>query len=259
MIGNILFQQFQLTKLYLILIFILLNKILDNYHHKNIHKIINNRITTTITNFNKSINNSSEKNSKRYWENRYSKGGNSGAGSYNHLAKFKASILNSFVAKNHINTVIEFGSGDCNQLSLANYKSYIGYDVSQTAISICKKKFKNDKTKIFIHLDNNFNNNKKADLSISLEVIFHLIEDEVFNEYMQNLFISSNKYVCIYSSNFNKKSARYVRHRKFTDWIDKYMFKNWKMKEFIPNKYPFDTKHKYSTSYSDFYFYEKIN
>ena len=37
MIGNILFQQFQLTKLYLILIFILLNKFLDNYHHKNMY------------------------------------------------------------------------------------------------------------------------------------------------------------------------------------------------------------------------------
>jgi cyclopropane fatty-acyl-phospholipid synthase-like methyltransferase len=166
--------------------------------------------------------------------------------------------LNSFVIKNHINTVIEFGSGDCNQLSLANYKNYIGYDVSQTAIKICKKKFINDKTKTFVHLNDNFKNNKKADLSISLEVIFHLIEDEVFNSYMINLFSSSKKYVCIYSSNINNRpSGRYVRHRKFTDWIDKYMSRNWKMIEFIPNKYPFDPKHIYNTSYSDFYFYEK--
>ena len=32
--------------------------------------------------------------SKDYWEKRYSKGGNSGAGSYNNLALFKASIIN---------------------------------------------------------------------------------------------------------------------------------------------------------------------
>ena len=109
--------------------------------------------------------------SKDYWEKRYEKGGNSGVGSYNNLAIFKASILNNFVNKNRISTVIEWGSGDCNQLSLSNYKNYIGYDVSKTAIDICKNKFKNDSTKTFHYLNEHFVNNKKADLSLSLDVI----------------------------------------------------------------------------------------
>ena len=252
MIRNIVFKLINLNKIYWILILIIFNLFLDNYRkNKNIYKFINNGINTTPSNY------SNEKSSRSYWENRYAKGGNSGPGSYNHLARFKASVLNNFVIKNHIKTVIEFGSGDCNQLSLANYKNYIGYDVSKTAISICKKKFKNDKTKTFIHLDDNFNNKKKGDLSISLDVIFHLIEDEVFNSYMQNLFDSSKKYVCIYSSNFNRQHSRWVRHRKFTNWIDKYMSRNWKMKEYIPNKYPYDKKHKSETTNSNFYFYEK--
>lgn len=54
------------------------------------------------------------------------KGGNSGAGSYNNLALFKASVLNNFIKKNNINMVIEWGSNDCNQISFANYKSFIG-------------------------------------------------------------------------------------------------------------------------------------
>ena len=86
---------------------------------------------------------------------------------------------------------IEWGSGECNQLSLANYKNYIGYDISQTAIKICKNKFNNDKTKMFIHMSDNFTNNIKADLSISLDEIYHLLEDNAFNLYMQNLFNSS--------------------------------------------------------------------
>ena len=94
-------------------------------------------------------------NSKDYWEKRYANGGNSGSGSYNNLAKFKAEIINNFINKNKINTVIEWGSGDCNQLTLANYKNYIGYDVSQTAIKICQKKFFNDSTKVFIYLSPN--------------------------------------------------------------------------------------------------------
>ena len=196
-------------------------------------------------------------NSRKYWENRYAKGGNSGSGSYNILAKFKASVINNFVTKYNIKTVIEWGSGDCNQLSLANYKKYIGYDVSQTAINICRKKFINDKTKTFIFMDDYFRNEKKADLSISLDVIYHLIEDNIFDLYMQNLFNSSSEYVCIYSSNINGPWEKHIKHRKFTDWIDKYMSEEWKIKEFIPNKYPSNNKNISFSSSADFYFYEK--
>ena len=198
-------------------------------------------------------------NSKDYWEKRYANGGNSGSGSYNNLAKFKAEIINNFINKYKINTVIEWGSGDCNQLSMINYKQYIGYDVSKTAIEICKKKFFHDSTKTFIYLSENYNNHNKADLSISLDVIFHLLEDNVFKLYMKNLFNSSNKYVCIYSSNYDKIFAKHVKHRKFTNWVDKYVSKNWKLKEYVPNKFPFDPKKSDFTSFSDFYFYEKIN
>ena len=208
------------------------------------------------------MNNSYIYSSKYYWEKRYAKGGNSGPGSYKHLAQFKASVINNFVNMNNISTVIEWGSGDCNQLSLANYKNYIGYDVSQTAVDMCKKKFYNDPTKKFYFLSNNFVNNKKADLSISLDVIFHLIEDDVYDLYMKNLFNSSNKYIIIYSSNFDGtkiKSDKYVKHRIFTDWIKRYMSKYWRLKEYIPNKYPVISKYSGAVSYCNFYIYEKYN
>ena len=82
--------------------------------------------------------------SKNYWENRYKKGGNSGAGSYSKLAEFKAEIINDFVHKNSVDLVVEWGSGDGNQLSLAKYKKYLGFDVSATAVNLCREKFKND-------------------------------------------------------------------------------------------------------------------
>ena len=72
--------------------------------------------------------------SAKYWELRYRRGGNSGAGSYNNLAKFKANFLNNFVIENHIKSVIEWGCGDGHQLSLASYPQYIGYDVSKQSI-----------------------------------------------------------------------------------------------------------------------------
>ena len=63
----------------------------------------------------------------------------------------------------------------------------------------------------------------------------------------------------MYSSNYDKIFAKHVKHRKFTNWVDKYVSKNWKLKEYVPNKFPFDPKKSDSTSFSDFYFYEKIN
>lgn len=224
----------------------------------NVLKIFNNKKKEILIRTKKSSN-LNLFNSKDYWEKRYANGGNSGYGSYNNLAKFKAEVINNFIKKHNINNVIEWGSGDCNQLSLINYKYYIGYDVSKTAIENCKKKYYNDSTKAFIYLSDNFVNNKTADLSVSLDVIFHLVEDNFFILYMNNLFDSSNKYVCIYSSNYNQILEKHVKHRKFTDWIDNYISKNWKLKEYIPNKYPFVPSKGNCTSLSNFYFYEKIN
>ncbi|MGB3152863.1 MAG: hypothetical protein WBB27_19565, partial [Maribacter sp.] len=65
-------------------------------------------------------------NSREYWADRYQKGGNSGAGSYNKLAEFKGEIINDFVSKNNIKTVIELGFGDGNQLEYFQFPSYIG-------------------------------------------------------------------------------------------------------------------------------------
>jgi hypothetical protein len=50
--------------------------------------------------------------SSDYWERRYRKGGNSGAGGYRNLTEFRARVVNDFVSRNRIQTVIEHESGD---------------------------------------------------------------------------------------------------------------------------------------------------
>ena len=200
--------------------------------------------------------------SKKYWENRYAEGGNSGAGSYDKLAEFKAKIINEFVMKNDIQEVIEFGCGDGNQLSLMNYPLYIGLDVSKTVIDTCNRKFKHDKTKRFLLIDPISITDKyhqyQADLTLSLDIIFHLIEDEVYEAHMNRLFNASTKYVIIYSSNVNHIEADHVKDRSFTDWIQKNI-KDWVLLEKIDNKYKLDPTDQINTSRSDFYFYLKSN
>ncbi len=196
--------------------------------------------------------------SAKYWEQRYKKGGNSGAGSYNRLSEFKADILNAFVKEHDIDLVVEWGHGDGNQLKLAKYPKYIGFDISKTAVDMCKKMFAGDQTKEFVWSGGeDFECKVKGDLTLSLDVIYHLVEDEVFETYMNRLFDTSRQYVCIYSCNFDKNHAEHVRCRKFTTYIEENI-KGWELIEKVENKYPYDEADPDNTSWLDFYFYKKV-
>ncbi|MDD5507917.1 MAG: class I SAM-dependent methyltransferase [Bacteroidales bacterium] len=198
--------------------------------------------------------------SVNYWEERYAKGGTSGAGSYNRLAEFKAGVINSFILDHHIQTVLELGCGDGNQLLYAHYPKYIGLDVSVYAIRKCISLFKNDFTKSFYLYDSlAFMDNHKlfaCDLTLSLDVIFHLIEDEIFDSYMNHLFDHSNHYVIIYSSNCDTPQTFHERDRKFSDWVEKNK-KEWILIKMIENAYKNDQRDPMNASKSDFYIYEK--
>jgi len=194
-------------------------------------------------------------NSRNYWEKRYQSGGNSGSGSYNNLAEFKSQVINDFVERNQIDSAIEFGCGDGNQLKYLTIKNYLGVDVSEKAVQICLELFRNDSTKKFKVLSSF--GNEKATLTMSLDVIYHLVEEDTFVNYMTQLFKSTNKYVIVYSSNTNDTSlnAPHVKHRKFTDWVERNQLE-FKLIQHIPNIYPFNGNGEV-TSCADFYIYEK--
>lgn len=199
--------------------------------------------------------------SKQYWESRYAAGDTSGQGSYGDLAKFKAEVLNNFVHRNNIKSVVEFGCGDGAQLALAEYPQYLGLDISKAAINLCSNRFSEDETKCFtLYLPEKFHENiqqYEADLAISLDVIYHLVEEAVFNTYMHHLFISAKRYVIIYSSNFDKRMyQQHIRHRKFSRWIEKNQ-PRWKLIDHIPNRYPVKAQGAYG-SFADFHIYSKI-
>jgi hypothetical protein len=185
------------------------------------------------------------KNSTDYWEKRYKGGDNSGIGSYGKLAEFKAEIINSFIKDNNIQTSCEFGCGDGNQLSLLEVNNYIGYDVSDTILNKCKVKFKDTNKKFYNVKDYN---NEKYDLSLSLDVIYHLVENDIFETYMSNLFNSSDN-VIIYSSNFIDTGNFHVKHRKFTTWVESNR-SDYKLIETIDNPYSKDSS-------ADFFIYKK--
>lgn len=182
-----------------------------------------------------------------FWEKRYQNGGNSGEGSYGILAEFKAKVINTFIEDNDIGAIAEFGCGDGNQMRLFQVKEYTGYDISYKAIELCKQY--NLLNHSFYHL--NDYKKEKYELVLSLDVIYHLIEDDIFEKYMKTIFSASDKFICIYSTNYEKTTAIHVRHRKFTDFILK-NFPEWTLIKFIENEYKEKTE-------CDFYFFQKNN
>lgn len=199
--------------------------------------------------------------SSNYWEQRYAAGRDSGSGSEGRLAEYKANFLNEFVAANDIESVIEFGCGDGRQLSLAKYKKYIGLDVSETALQMCREKYGDDASKRFVladtYIDTIKTDSDRADLVLSLDVIYHLVEAAVFEKYITDLFGAATQWVIIYSSNYDGAQAKkHVLHRKFTDYIDGNI-NGWKLHQHVENDYAFQADDSQTTSRAEFFVYRR--
>jgi len=198
------------------------------------------------------------KGSAAYWDARYRAGGTSGAGSYGRLAAFKAEVLNEFVLSRGIRTIVEFGCGDGAQLALAAYPDYVGVDVSPAAVRLCTERFAGDPTKRFLLADTLPKPFGPFDLALSLDVIYHLVENATFEAYMRGLFAAAGSHVVIYASDRDQPGpSPHVRHRAFTPWVALHR-PDWRYAGRVPNQYPFDPADPDETSFADFHFFEKI-
>lgn len=194
-------------------------------------------------------------NSLNYWENRYAGGGNSGDGSYGRLSVFKADFINKFIEEKKIHSAVEMGCGDGHQLSIIHYPSYTGMDVSSTIIDLCRKKFEGDATKKFVlYKPESFVPDAAltADLALSLDVLYHIVEEKNYLKYLQDLFSLGRKYVVVYSTNFYLHETTHVLHRKFTD--DAKRFREWTLIAEVKNPFPGNGEQE---SMADFFVFEK--
>lgn len=197
-----------------------------------------------------------EFNSINYWETRYKNGGNSGLGSRGTNLEFKGKVINQFIKKYDIKSICDLGCGDGEQIKTYNVKKYIGLDVSKSTVDNCKNIFKSDKTKEFyVYQDFNKKDNI-VDATISIDVMYHIIEEEIYNNYLNDLIDISSKYIIIYAYNNHTNrvidSHIHIKHREFVEIIKS---KNTKLIEYIPNYQRQDDSDKI---YADFYVFEKL-
>lgn len=165
------------------------------------------------------------RNSHRFWNVHYRLGGTSGPGSAGLLAAYKADFVNAFIKDHRVKSVTDFGCGDGNQLSLLKCPVYVGLDVSKYALIRCIRQFAGDNSKsFFLYSPSLFVDKKgtfRSELTLSLDVIFHLVEDDIYEAYMDQLFDSAEKFVIIYSSNGTNSTGEpgYTRHRGVVAWV----------------------------------------
>jgi hypothetical protein len=121
--------------------------------------------------------------------------------------------------------------------------------------------YKDDKTKSFFIYDalSCVDNHGlfTAELSLSLDVIYHLVENEIFESYMNHLFKSASRYVIIYSSDFEDSQVYHEKNRNFTKWVANNI-NGWVLTDKIKNKYPLDESRRQDTSKADFFIYKKV-
>jgi tetratricopeptide (TPR) repeat protein len=202
-----------------------------------------------------------EINTKEYWDGRYNAGGNSGSGSYGRLAEFKAGVLNDFMSSHGITSMAELGCGDGNQLGLIKAKKYTGYDISRKAVELCSARYRDDATREFKVYDPSRPSRQKmvpAELAVSLDVVYHLLEDDTYDAYMRDLFALSSRFVAVYSCNTESRFdlAQHLRPHKFTDWVDENL-PDWTLCGYMPNRYPMRPESPDQTSFADFYFFSR--
>jgi len=187
-----------------------------------------------------------------YWEARYREGGTSGMGSVGRLARFKAVTINQFIANNAVRSVIDVGCGDASQLGLLEVPAdYVGVDVSPTALALCAARFPERQ---FVTPEE-LRTVPPAELTLSLDVIYHLVEDAVFVTTMRTLFAWATRFVMIYASNRDAAwSSAHVRHRRFTDHVAA-TEPDWRLLAHLPNPFPYSPERPDDTSFADFFVY----
>jgi hypothetical protein len=194
--------------------------------------------------------------SRRYWSGRYAEGGHSGAGSRGRLARFKADVVNAFVRLNGVTDVGEFGCGDGQQLALLDVPHYTGYDICPALLGRLGSAFPDTRRYCFACLDGH-QAVGRHEICLSLDVVFHLVEDAVYDRYLEQLFSAAERFVLLYSSNIEASTPdAHVRHRAVVIQALQ-RFPGWRVAAMLPNPYPFDRGRPDETSFSDFFLFTR--
>jgi hypothetical protein len=122
---------------------------------------------------------------------------------------------------------------------------------------MCRSRFGSDSAKRFVLYSQAEARHETAELALSLDVIYHLVEDRTFDGYMRALVNSGTRFVGIYSSDRDEPGHQpHVRHHSFSNWMS-HNAPDWSSCQFVANRYPYDSAEPTRTSWADFRFFKR--
>jgi len=143
-----------------------------------------------------------------YWEDRYRKGGTSGEGSIGEYRKWKWEIIDKYAKS--INDVIDVGCGDLSFWEGRNFPNhYTGIDISQTIIERNRKARPN--LTFLCSSAEDYLNIGTARIVFCLDVLFHIMEDSVYEKVLSNLTRYSSDWIFIFTWSKNPSSTFQTR------------------------------------------------
>jgi SAM-dependent methyltransferase len=148
-----------------------------------------------------------------YWARRYATGGTSGAGSRGAEAEEKVRLVQRVIDERGVRSVLDLGCGDGYVASRLRVAEYVGYDPAPSALALCRAAMPG----------RTFVGELPAgpfDLVLSLDVMFHLVDDADYREHLAALFGAPEpwrRYSMVHGTNHEERGAAHVRHRR---WLD---------------------------------------
>lgn len=148
-----------------------------------------------------------------YWERRYRQGRTSGAGSEGEQAAVKAAHVRGVIDRKQVRSIIDWGAGDGTVLDLIRPQvPYLGLDVSHLIVHRLRQQFPS----LSFTLAQNYSG-QRADLALSLDVIFHQVNDLDYEVYLHRLFGSAERLVLAHTTDHDVgRTSRHVRWRNWT-------------------------------------------
>lgn len=94
------------------------------------------------------------------------------------------------------------------------------------------------------------------EMAMSLDVLYHLIEEGIWMRHIDQLFQTAKRYVVIYAEDCDRDRGVHMRSRSFSPYIAK-IAPDWVLDFKVDNPYPYDGSDYESGSVSDFFIYRK--
>jgi len=152
-----------------------------------------------------------------YWDRRFADGIGAGRGSEGEAALAKARYVNELIASEPVETVADWGCGDGGFLGMIRAPHYVGIDVAPSAIA--KAVVTHGHSRSFVLWRPGAPIEVHADLALSLDVVFHLVDDVEYRQHLAAVFGSADRLVAFHATNRPNPegAAPHMRHRV---WIE---------------------------------------